>query len=855
LSLHGALIASALRHQEKTAFHVPTKGGWTSITYGGFLGMSRGAAALLRECGLSRGGRVAIVAENRPEWCAFYMGALVNGCVAVPMDARLSAGEMRNILEHSGSGAVVFSEGTSVAVGKASEGLGITPLNMDSIDLEKHGSGLSPEANYEEAEDEDLASLLYTSGTTGAPKGVMLTHGNLCSDAEAVREVNLVGSRENVLSALPLHHAYPFMCTFVLPLLVGGEVTYPRGLGGNDIVDAVKANGVTVVVAVPLMLELMRDSIYGRMRELPLPLGRAALWSVGALGWLRERTGLNAGRHFFGRRLGRGFRFFACGGARLEPQVMRDLEALGFTVVEGYGLTETSPIVTFNPLDRRKAGSAGRAVKGAEIRIKDPDEKGVGEVAIKGPMVMRGYYRNEEATAQALRDGWFLSGDLGYFDGEGYLFLTGRAKEVIVLASGKNVYPEDVEKLYLAIPLIKDICVLSREGRLHAAIVPDRGRLAEGDFEEEMRREIKEVSGDIASHMRISGYTLTEGPLPRTPLGKLRRFMVADIVRGKKEGKEEDPALRDEFSQRVLRRLRQLSEEAGPIRSADDLDLDLGLDSLKRLEMVSSLEREFSVKLPDSFAYEVRTVGELVSRLRAGGGEEAGSMDEALWGEPPEEEKKRAGLARHALEWPVTAAAALIQKAIFRLFFRLEARGLENIPEPPFIIAPNHTSYLDGFAIASAVPLATYKNLFFQGFYTYFEGPVKSIFARLSHVIPIDPKERLSSAMRLSHYLLGQGKALCIFPEGQRSFDGELGQFKKGVGMLALRLDVPVVPARISGAFEALPRGRFLPRPVKITVTFGEALRPSSLTYPLGAGGEGPEQRFAEMVRDRVRDL
>ncbi|MEJ2325063.1 MAG: lysophospholipid acyltransferase family protein, partial [Nitrospirota bacterium] len=249
------------------------------------------------------------------------------------------------------------------------------------------------------------------------------------------------------------------------------------------------------------------------------------------------------------------------------------------------------------------------------------------------------------------------------------------------------------------------------------------------------------------------------------------------------------------------------------------------------------------------------TVGELVSRLRAGGGEEAGSMDEALWGEPPEEEKKRAGLARHALEWPVTAAAALIQKAIFRLFFRLEARGLENIPEPPFIIAPNHTSYLDGFAIASAVPLATYKNLFFQGFYTYFEGPVKSIFARLSHVIPIDPKERLSSAMRLSHYLLGQGKALCIFPEGQRSFDGELGQFKKGVGMLALRLDVPVVPARISGAFEALPRGRFLPRPVKITVTFGEALRPSSLTYPPGAGGEGPEQRFAEMVRDRVRDL
>ncbi|MGD2080739.1 MAG: AMP-binding protein, partial [Nitrospirota bacterium] len=678
---------------------------------------------------------------------------------------------------------------------------------------------------------------------------------NLCSDAEAVRGVNLVGPGDNVLAALPLHHAYPFMCTFVLPLLVGGRVTYPRGLRGEEIVEAVRAGGATVVVAVPLMLELMRDRIYGRMRELPPPLGRAALSAVGALGRLRDRTGLNAGRHVFGRRLGSGFRFFACGGARLEPAVARDLEALGFTVVEGYGLTETSPIVTFNPLDRRKAGSAGRAVKGAEILIKDPDEKGVGEVAIKGPMVMKGYYKNEEATAQALRDGWFLSGDLGYFDEEGYLFLTGRAKEVIVLASGKNVYPEDVEKLYSAIPLVKDICVLSHEGRLHAAIVPDRDRSPGGDIEEALRKEIKELSETIASHMRVSGYTLTEGPLPRTPLGKLRRFMVADLVRGKKELKEEDPALADEFSRRVLRRLEQLSEEPGPIRSADDLELDLGLDSLKRLEMVSSLEGEFSVKLPDSFAYEVRTVGEVVSRLREGGGGEAGSMDEALWGEPPEEEKRRAGLARHALEWPVTATAAFIQKVLFRLFFRLEARGLENIPEPPFIIAPNHTSYLDGFAVASAVPLGTYKDLYFQGFYSYFEGPVKSLFARLSHVIPIDPKGRLSSAMRLSHYLLGQGKALCIFPEGQRSFDGELGDFKKGVGMLALRLDVPVVPAKIKGAFEALPRGRLLPRPGKITVAFGEALKPSSLEYPPEAGGEGPEERFAEAVREKVRDL
>jgi long-chain acyl-CoA synthetase len=847
------LIDSARANSKKIAFNVLRDGRWARVTYGEFLGMAEAACTALRGEGLTRGARAAIVAENRPEWCAFYLGTLMVGAVAVPIDMRLTPGEIKNILAHSESELVVCSNETEEAVRKAAEGLDIKMLNIDTCPLDK----TAEEVRYEDASEGDLASLLYTSGTTGIPKAVMLTHGNLCSDAEAIGEVNIIGAGDNVLSALPLHHTYPFMGTFVLPLSLGASVTYPAGLKGPEIAEAARATGVTLIIAVPLMLELMRDRVFNRLGEFSLPISAAALWAVRVLGYLREKLGINIARYVFARRLGGRFRFFASGGARLEPAVMKDLEALGFTVVEGYGLTETSPIIAFNPIDKRKPGSVGRPVKGAEIRILNPSESGEGEVALRGPMLMQGYYKNPEATASAIRDGWFLSGDLGRIDGEGYLFITGRAKEVIVLGSGKNVYPEDVEKLYSEIPLIREICVLGTGGRLHAVIVPEPQGAGE-NLEEALRNKIKNLSEGIASHMRIMGYTLTDGPLPRTPLGKLRRFMVADILKGKKEKKQEDPALlKDETSLRVVKCLRRLAGESGPVRADDDLEFDLGLDSLKRLEMVVSVETEFSVKLPDSFAHEVRTVGELIKRIKdsGSGAPEAGGADAAPWGVPTGEEKKRAGLVRGALEWPVSAAFTVLLKLVFKMFFGLDVKGVEKIPEPPFIIAPNHASNLDGFVVASAVSVRTFGSLYFQGYYTYFTGPLGALFGRLAHVISVDPGKYLNSALRLSHHVLGGGSALCIFPEGQRSFDGSLGEFKRGVGILALKLDVPVVPAKIEGAFGVLPREAWLPRPGRIKIRFGDPVKPSSVDYSQMPEGVDREQFFADVLRDRVSGL
>jgi len=412
---------------------------WRTITYDEFLGKTRGIALYLIQSGVRKGDRIAIILENRHEWCASYLAVLMAGGIAVPMDAQLGANEVKNLLDDSGAILIVHSERTEAnAKGQ------IKAISVDSPEFQDIFRTPSGE-HYPALVEEDLASIVYTSGTTGTPKGVMLTHRNFCSDGAALISAGIVTREDNVLSILPLHHTYAFMCTFLVPLFLGATITYPLGMKGPELISTMKEKGVTALVAVPQLLELIRNGIMKKFREMPTMVSVPLLLLLRICGGLRKGMDINPGRVIFAsahQAFGDRFRFFASGGARLDPMVKDDLEELGFTVLEGYGLTETSPVVTFNPLKKRKSGSVGRPLPGAEIKIQNPSETGEGEIALKGPMVMKGYYKNPEATSQVIRDSWFLSGDLGYLDKEGYLFITGRVKEVIVLSSGKNIYPE-----------------------------------------------------------------------------------------------------------------------------------------------------------------------------------------------------------------------------------------------------------------------------------------------------------------------------------------------------------------------------------------------------------------------------
>lgn len=844
-----AFEKSVLSHPEKVALQVDVDGGYTGCTYGELLARGKNVAEFLISQGVKKGDRIAIYSRTCPEWGMAYLGLIMAGAVAVPIDVLLEAEEVRNILTHSQGRVILISEENGDKTLKAAEGLPLRIINLNSkefSDICSHNHS-SEKFNLPEVDETDIASIVYTSGTTGVPKGVMLSHKNFCFDALSIIEAGLISRDDNVLGVLPLHHTYPFMTTLLTPLIAGATVTYLTVLKGPDIVKTMRECHITIFIGVPQLFEMLLRGIHSKM-ENPVLKGLAYLCGV-----LRRITGINLGKIIFSKvhkNLGHGLRFFASGGAKLDPDVGRGLFSLGFTIIEGYGLTETSPVAALNPENKPKIGSVGLPIPKVEIRILNPDKDRVGEIAIKGPIVMQGYYLNAEETDKVIKDGWLLTGDCGYKDEDGYLYITGRFKEVIVLSSGKNIYPEEIEKLYLVTPFVKEICVIGVENKtgvtehLQAVIVPNFDYLKEqkiANMNEAIKGEINALSAKLPSYKRIMGYRIVAEPLPRTALGKIRRFMVKDFLKGekkleKKEISAEDRVIMQDPSVRKMIAYLKGVTKKEIINLDDNLELDLGIDSLQRVELAVAVEEIFGAKLPEGFGAEVISVRDLIKKLMELKGTPVERAKVNRWpkvfeAEPDEEDKDRVGLNHGIVAKIFLTSGLVILKAISKVVFRLEVRGLENLPQPPYVITPNHTSLVDGFIVASAVPFNTFYNLYFVAIQEYFDNIATKAFARLAHVIPINPEAYLYRAMQLSGFVLRNSKALCLFPEGGRSVDGKLMAFKKGVGILSKELNAPLIPTIIEGAFTALPMGAWLPRLAKITVSFGRPVYPKDIDF------------------------
>ncbi len=855
ISIPHAVEVAAQKNPKRIALEIEKK----SYTYEEFLNLSKSIASFLFVKSIRQRDRVAIFSEGRPEWGIAYLGILFLGAVGVPIDNQLSENEVRNLIQDSESKVIFISEKTSGTISTVQELKPIIIINFDSeefLRILKY-----PHLNtFPSIDPDDMASLIYTSGTTGKPKGVMLTHRNFLSNVQGIQKAKIIDEKDCILSILPLHHSYPFMVNFLVPVVSGARVMYLQSLKGPDILKTMVEGRVTVLVGVPQLFAMLRKRIIDNITTLPLPL-RWLIFSILRLsGFLRDKLRINIGRIVFSsvhKRFGEKFRFFVSGGAKLDPDVYKDLEALGFTVIEGYGLTETSPVISFNPIKRTKKGSVGLSLPGVEVKIMNMGEDGTGEIAVKGPNVMKGYYRNLEETEKVIRDGWLLTGDLGYIDNEKYLYITGRTKEVITLSSGKNIYPEEIEKHYLQSPLIKEICVLSVEKKpgiaesLKAVVVPDidymrKNKIA--NFNEAVKWEINALSAKLPPYKRIMGYEAYETALPKTTLGKLKRYAIRDIL-ARREVKEEAEIKEEEIKvvespteKRVIASLEKITEKR-PIRLDHNLELDLGIDSLARIELIVALSQVFSIELSDTFGADVYTVRELMRKIeefKEGVGEEVTA--EVSWGnilktEPSKEDQESVGLVQGPLTRLFLIVIIGILRIISKILFRLELKGVENVPAPPYIITPNHTSNLDGFMIGIGIPIELFMNLFFLGFQKYFGNWFTSRFAKLAHVIPIDPETYLRRALQISGYVLKKGKSLCLFPEGGRTYDGNLLPFKKGVGILSKELDVPLVPALIEGTYEVLPRGAFWPKFRKIRVTFAKPLYPKKIdTFGKSAG-------------------
>ena len=730
---------------------------------------------------------------------------------------------------------------------------------------------------------EDVASLLYTSGTTGKPKGVLLTHRNLLSDAWALRNSGLASADDNFLVMLPLHHSYPFMIACLVPLLIGARMTFLQSLKGPDLLQCLQETQITMLVGVPQVFAMIRRAVFDRLLSRP-PLVRALVSSLLMLSdSVRRRTGWNLGRVLFRevhQRVGGSLRLLCSGGAKLNPEVARDLERLGFTILEGYGLTETSPVVTFNPLAKPKIASVGIPIPGVKVRIVNPDLAGVGEVAVSGSTVMKGYDGNPTATAESIRDGWFHTGDLGYLDHEGYLFLTGRSKELIVTEGGKNIFPEELEADYQTSPAIAEICLIGAncagEGAegIHAVILPNFDYLNAQkvlDIRRYIKDELTRISLTLPPYKRITGISLIKEPLPRTRLGKIQRHKVASLLETevrleekKLELSEMDQAmLGTETARRVLAILATLLPKTKQIHLDDHLDLDLGLDSLRRVELIASLEQQFG-PLPDTLAKEVITVKDVINKLSAlvlGPRERTAtsfqSWHDLLEARPPLELTTRLLRTPSFGQRSIETVVRVILWLIGRLIFRLSVQGLEHLPrQGSFLLAPNHVSYADPFVVLTSLPKTVFDQLFALGWEPYFRSWIGRWVARIGHVIPVGTDTSLVTVLQTASTVLRQGKGLLIFPEGERSIDGHLLPFRNGIGILACELGIPIVPAWLEGTYQVLPVGAHWPRRYPISLWLGT---PLTITQDMigewKSQGVDPYDTAAHRIREAVSNL
>jgi long-chain acyl-CoA synthetase len=551
-----------------------------------------------------------------------------------------------------------------------------------------------------------------------------------------------------------------------------------------------------------------------------------------------RRVGINLGPLLFGKVhdvMGRSLRLLVTGGSKFDPAVGRDLYALGFSIQQAYGLTETSAAATLSSPHDAHLDTVGRPFPGVELRIDD-----TGEILIKGPIVMQGYHNRPDATAAVMNDGWFLTGDLGRIDEAGRVTITGRKKEMIVLASGKNIYPEEVEAHYRQSLFVQEICVmgLAEPGRptserLHAVVVPNMALMRErkivnaGDI---LRFELEGLSAALPPHKRVLGYDIVFEPLPRTTTQKIKRHEVEKTARERGRSAQqpdaplpaEDQAWLDDPQVAAAAAIIQARVRNGArVRPDANLELDLGLDSMERVELLTELEASFAIRVSQAQAVEIFTVKQLVEatrsaeaasaehRARAAKADHSGSESWAtILEELPAKDDPELGplLRRRTFAAPIIF---VLLRLLRLLFFRVRVAGLEKLPASgPYIISPNHQSYVDPFVLCGVLPYRVFKDLFFVGAVEYFETPLTRWVARTANLVPVDPDSNLVPAMKAGAFGLAHGKILMLFPEGERSIDGTVKKFKKGAPILAQHLGVPIVPVALKGIYEWWPRNQ-----------------------------------------------
>jgi long-chain acyl-CoA synthetase len=839
-------------------------------TYGQILGKVETLRRSLAALSIPPRSRIALLSENRHEWIVAFFACVSLGLTVVPVDPQLTVPEWMKVLGHAEAKLLFLSD----RFWQYRDVLASAPHLREVVLLGQtlEGAAHEPEAPVDHSE---IASIVYTSGTTGQPKGVMLTHANLISIAGVMDPGAPSPSAVNA-AILPLNHVYGFN-VFLGSLLQGEAVILYPTVKQEILFRSFREVRPYTLVSVPALFDRLGRSVLSRLAAALPPLLYRKLQRAMDGTWGEDGRFLRRIKKTLFRRVHREFggrlKHVGCGGAPLDPRTARLFQSLGVPIYEGYGLTETSPLITLSTIKAHRFGSVGRVVEGVQVKLGPADESGEGEIWVRGLGLMKGYYRDDEATSRAIdAEGWFHTGDLGRFDDDGFLFLSGRLKDVIVTPNGKNVHPEEIECLFRNVPLAEEVCafgVPSRGGHgeiVHVQVVPSSEAVRRLGWEETcaaIKEDIRRRGDGLAEYKRPRSVGFSEVPFPKNTALKVKKYEVKNEWRRQMTsegtipaGLEGDPALEMPVGRMVASLLKALLPADAEIRSESSLELDLGMDSLVRIEFWAAIEKRLRREIPETEIPRLKTAGEVIAYVTSVARGEVETTDSETsidWSEILDAHAdENATAASRVLESHPHARRALLKavRLVFGRFSRLSARGLENLPRTgAFILAPNHESHLDSFFVASLLPSKIQRNMVVIGKQEHFASPVSRFLARLGHVVPVNRENVSVSTLAVGAQVLKQGHVLLVHPEGTRSSDGRLLPFKNGVAILANHLRCPVVPVYIEGAHEFWPKDSARPRSwSRITVTFGRPLPPVAADEDAFEGAAHLTRRLQEEV-------
>lgn len=764
--------------------------------------------------------RVIIFMENRPELLFSFLGIWNKQGTCVCLDGGFSGEELTYYIKDCKPKYIFTSRVNYKAAAKGLELAGmensVEILVVDDIPVDYTGDDLTIEI-----EDKYFVSLiLYTSGTTGNPKGVMLMFDNILINMEGLDEYKMFRTTDRVLALLPMHHIFPLLGAGVVPLGKGATIVFLKKVSSQAMVEALQKYKITFIIGVPKLWEMLHKKIMEKING-----GKITKFIFKLAEKINSK---NFSRKIFKKvhdGFGGNIRFFVSGGSKLDPQVSRDFLTLGIDVCEGYGLTETSPMISFTPTDEVVPGSAGKILTGVTVKIADD-----GEILAKGRNVMKGYYGRPDATAEVIdKEGWFHTGDLGEIK-NGLLYVTGRKKEMIVLSNGKNINPIEIEQWIMAnTDLIKEMAIMDYEDKLTAVIYPDFYKLHEEGItnitETFKKGVIDKYNKQAASYKKVLDVKIVQEELPKTKIGKIRRFMLKDVINKKEEKVQNIVEPSTEEYKNISAFLKSIKNK--PIIPNAHLELDLGLDSLDTVELLSHIEGTFGVKIDEQTFVEYCTVEKLAEYVEKHSNEMMNDtkMDwkEILSKDTEGELPKSNGIGK---------IIKFILKPAFAFFVKVKKEGLENIEKnEPVIFAGNHQSFLDGFIVNQAVPNSVLDKTYYFADIKHFKKGYMKFMGENSNIIFVDINKNLVNSLQMLSKALRNGKNIVIFPEGTRTRDGKINNFKKFFAILSKELNIPIVPFVLDGAYEAYPPSSKYPKGGDVKVKFLEKIYPADMSY------------------------